>query len=109
MSRSYWLDDKSVPFATFLAVIQAHYHPEAYYDNFPDLVEMARTGRGGERMATFKAELSRLVSGDREGLGPGAISDAAEYDCASDDEFLQWLWHELYPSEPVAVSGGMRG
>lgn len=63
---------------------------------------MARAGRGGERMATFKTELDRLVRGDREGLRIRAISDATEYDdWKTDEEFLNWLWRELYPNEPV--------
>jgi hypothetical protein len=106
MARSYWLEDESVPFATFLAVIQTYYHPEARNDNFEELVEVARTGRGGDKMATFKAELSRLVQGDREGLRPGAIEAATEYDdWKTDDEFLGWLWQELYPDEPVPGTG----
>ncbi|WP_209692302.1 hypothetical protein [Kribbella aluminosa] len=100
--KSYWLDDHSVPFATFLAIIQTYYHPEARNDNFEELVEWARAGRGGEKMAVFKAELARLVQGEREGLRLGAIEAAAEYDdWSSDEEFLDWLWQELYPGEPV--------
>lgn len=101
-SRMYWLEDRSVPFATFLATIQNHYHPDSDRDAFDELVELARSGRGGERMAIFKAELARLVGGDRDGLRPNAISVAASYDeWATDDEFLTWLWNELYPGEPV--------
>ncbi|TDD51873.1 hypothetical protein E1263_29710 [Kribbella antibiotica] len=106
MARSYWLEDDSVPFATFLGVIQTYYHPEARNDNFDELVEWARAGRGGEEMATFKEELSRLVQGDREGLRPGAIEAATEYDDWNTDEgFLNWLWQELYPDEPVPRPG----
>ncbi|MFG1907163.1 hypothetical protein [Kribbella sp. NPDC048928] len=102
---SYWLEDKSLPFATFLAVIQTHYHPEVRNDNFEELVEMARAGRGGDRMVIFKDELSRLVRGDREGLRPGAIDTATAYDdWKTDDEFLAWLWKELYPGEPLPRS-----
>jgi hypothetical protein len=102
VSKSYWLEDRSVPFATFLAIVQTYYHPEVRNDNFEELVEMARAGLGGERMATFKAELSQLVRGDREGLRPGAIAAATEYDdWATDDELLRWLWQELYPNQPV--------
>ncbi|MFF0339235.1 hypothetical protein [Kribbella sp. NPDC004875] len=64
-------------------------------------MEFARTGRGGERLVLFKEELARLVSGDREVLRPGAILAAAEYDAwNNDDDFLDWLWSELYPGEP---------
>jgi hypothetical protein len=105
-SRSYWLKDRSAPFATFLAVIETYYHPEVRNDNFDELVDMARHGGGGAKIATFKEELARLVSGDREGLRPNAISAAAEYDeWESDEEFLLWLWRELYPDEPVPGHG----
>ncbi|HZX04026.1 hypothetical protein [Kribbella sp.] len=44
----------------------------------------------------------RLLRGDRQGLHPGAISTAAQYDeWNTDDEFLAWLWNELYPGEPL--------
>jgi hypothetical protein len=106
VSKSYWLKDPSAPFATFLAIIQTYYHPEARNKNFEELIEMARAGRGGEEMATFKSELERLVRGDREGLRNGAISDATEYDdWNTDEEFLDWLWQELYPGEPVPGTG----
>jgi hypothetical protein len=99
---SYWLRDRSVPFATFLAIIQSYYHPESRNDSFDELIEMARSGRGGERMAIFRSELERLVRGDREGLRDGAISEAAEYDdWTTDEEFLAWLWNELYPGETI--------
>lgn len=58
-------------------------------------------------MLIFKDELSRLVRGDREGLRPGAIDTATAYDdWKTDDEFLAWLWKELYPGEAVPGSAG---
>jgi len=100
--RWYWLEDRTVPFATFLGIIQTYYHPEVRLDNFCELVGLARSGRGGVEMVTFKEELARLVSGDRQGLRPNAILNAAEYDdWSSDDEFLTWLWSELYPNEAL--------
>jgi hypothetical protein len=102
----YWLDDASVPFGTFLRYMETYYHPEIYYDNFESLVARAKLGDGGgPGMAIFKDELVRLLKGDREGLHPLAIATAAEYDdWKSDDEFLRWLWHDLYPSEPAPTS-----
>jgi hypothetical protein len=52
-------------------------------------------------MATFRDELVKLLEGNREGLHPQALGLAAEYDQWNDDEFLAWLWQELYPDEPV--------
>lgn len=99
----YWLKDKDVPFATLLNVIEAHYHPEIRNDNYEGLVRWARTaGPDDVRMATFKKELTAVLQGHREGLPPGAIDLAAEYDeWDTDEEFLAWLWGELYPGEPV--------
>jgi IS5 family transposase len=97
----YWLDDKSVPFGTFLRYLEKYYSPEVHDDNFELLVSRARLAAPEDAgMATFKDELSRLLRGDREGLHPHAIITAAEYgDWKTDDEFLLWLWRELYPDE----------
>lgn len=98
----YWLKDKSVPFATLLNVLQKYYHPEVRDDGFEDLVRIAkRSGADDAEMATFKDELVKLLEGNREGLHSQALGLAAEYDQGSDDEFLAWLWHELYPDEPI--------
>ncbi|HZX03628.1 hypothetical protein [Kribbella sp.] len=101
----YWLTDPNAPFATFLNVVQAHYHPEIRNDNFGLLVQWAReAGPDDVKMATFKKELTQLLEGDRAGLRAGAIDVAAAYDdWDTDDEFLAWLWHELYPSEPLPM------
>ena len=57
-------------------------------------------------MRIFRSELERLVRGDREGLRDGAIWEAAEYDgWKNDDEFLGWLWRELYPEESLPSTG----
>ncbi|MGW6200225.1 hypothetical protein ACWF0M_29060 [Kribbella sp. NPDC055110] len=102
MSDMYWLKDKTVPFATFLNVVQAYYHPEVRHTNYQLLVERAREARPDDvKMATFKKDLTQLLRGDRSGLRAGAIDVAAAYDdWDTDDEFLVWLWHELYPDEP---------
>lgn len=101
----YWLEDDTVPFATFLRITQTYYHPEVRHDNFAELVQLARHGGGGEKMAVFKRELARLVGGEREGLRPNAISVASGYDdWATDEEFLAWLWKELYPGESIPGS-----
>ncbi|MGW7681289.1 hypothetical protein ACWGID_11145 [Kribbella sp. NPDC054772] len=104
----YWLDDKSVPFGTLLRYLEKYYSPEIHHDNFEFLLSRARLGDPADAgMATFKDELSRLLRGDREGLHPKAIITAAEYDeWDSDDEFLAWLWHELYPEEAVPAPDG---
>lgn len=103
--RMYWLEDETVPFATFLRMIQTFYHPEIRDDNFAELVQLAHDGGGGEKMVVFKRELARLVGGERDGLSPDAISVAAGYDeWATDEEFLRWLWRQLYPDESLPGS-----
>ncbi|GAA1590585.1 hypothetical protein [Kribbella karoonensis] len=99
----YWLDDQSVPFGTLLRYLEKYYSAEVHYDNFDFLIQRARLADpSDEGMATFKNEVARVLRGDREGLHPQAIRTAAEYDdWADDEEFLAWLWHELYPDEPV--------
>lgn len=99
----YWLKDKDAPFATFLSVVQAYYHAEIRNDNFEALPRRAQRDRADDvEMATFKQEFIRLLEGDREGLHPEALDVAAAYDdFENDDEFLVWLWQQLYPNEPV--------
>ncbi|WP_427885369.1 hypothetical protein ACQHIV_24230 [Kribbella sp. GL6] len=99
----YWLRDSGGPYATFLAVVDTYYHPEVRNENFDALVHRARANRPDDtQMMTFKTEFVQLLESDRQGLHPDAISTAAQYDEWDDDgEFLAWLWHELYPSEPV--------
>jgi hypothetical protein len=98
----YWLKDKSAPFATFLNIVQAYYHPEVRNDNFDDLSLRAKNDPADDpRMAIFKEEFARLLEGDREGLPPDALGIAAEYEEHTDEEFLVWLWGTLYADEPV--------
>jgi hypothetical protein len=101
-----WLHDASVPFATFLRYMETYYNPEVRNGLYDSLVARAKLGDGGgPGMVTFKDELVRLLKGDREGLHPLAIATAAEYDdWDTDDEFLRWLWHDLYPGEPAPTS-----
>ncbi|TDD51874.1 hypothetical protein E1263_29715 [Kribbella antibiotica] len=101
----YWLSDRSVPFGMFLNFMEIYYSPDVRNDLYDDLVARARLADSGDAgMATFKKELVRLLKGDREGLHSSAIFTAAEYDeWDTDDEFLRWLWRELYPSELVPM------
>ena len=102
----YWLDDHSVPFGMFLRFMEIYYNPEVRNDLYDSLVARAKLGDPGDAgMATIKDEFGRLLKGDREGLHPLAILTAAGYDeWKTDDEFLRWLWHDLYPSEPAPTS-----
>jgi hypothetical protein len=102
----YWLKDKTAPFATLLNILDSYYHPEIRNENFESLIRRAQRQRSDDtRMATFKQELTQVLQGHREGLPPGAIDLATAYDdWDTDEEFLAWLWHELYPNEAVPTS-----
>ena len=102
-SGEYWLKHRDAPFATFLAVVQTHLHSEADPDNFSALKRRVQGDRADDaELQTFKGDLSRLLRGDREGLPSDAISLAADGDeWNTDDEFLLWLWQQLYPNVPV--------
>ncbi|GAA3138099.1 hypothetical protein JOF29_000172 [Kribbella aluminosa] len=102
----YWLKHGDAPFATFLAVVQTHLHSEADPDNLAALKRRVQEDRPEDtELQTFQAELSQLLTGERQGLTTDAISLAADGDGWDiDDEFLGWLWNELYPSEPLPAS-----
>jgi hypothetical protein len=99
----YWLSDRTAPFATFLTIAQTYLHPESRDDDGASLQRRAQADLPDDpEIRTFRAELVRLLSGDREGLQPWAIEFATDYeDQDTDDEFLEWLWQTLYPNEPV--------
>lgn len=102
----YWLTDKTAPFATFLNLLDAYYHPEIRHENFDALVQRARAAQvNDEELATFKQQFEQLLKGHREGLHPKALATAAGYDQRNDEEFLAWLWGELYPGEEVPGGG----
>jgi hypothetical protein len=105
-SGGYWLKRTDAPFATFLAVVQADLHSEADPDNFAALKRRVRADRPDDtELQAFRAELSQLLMGERQDLPNDAISLAADGDeWDTDDGILVWLWHELYPNEPVPTS-----
>ncbi|WP_344237368.1 hypothetical protein [Kribbella hippodromi] len=86
-------------------MLNTYYHPEIRNDNYEVLIERARENRPDDaKIATFKAELTQVLQGHREGLPDDAIDLATAYDdWDTDEEFLAWLWHELYPDEAVPV------
>ena len=99
----YWMQDREAPFATFLSFVYSYCHPEGRADNFSGFVQRAqRNDLHDVRMVVFRKELIRLLEGDRKGMPPGSIDLAADYDdFDNDDDFLVWLWQQLYPNEPV--------
>lgn len=101
MSTRYWRDDPQAPFATMLRVISHYCHPEAHDEAFEELTALTRRSDPPERLVRFKEELRQVLSGNRDGLPPKAVFAAASYDDGSDEAFLQRLWHDLYPDEPV--------
>ncbi len=106
-SGEYWLKHRDAPFATFLSVVQTHLHSEADPGNFSALKRRAQGDRQDDtELQTFKAEFLRLLKGERDGLTGDALSLAADGDdWKTDDEFLVWLWRELYPGEALPAEG----
>lgn len=91
--------------------METYYHPEARHDNYPSLISRARKNRADDAdIQTFKRDLIALLTGDREGLHPQALTQAAWYDEEDDTAFLLRLWGDLYPDEappePGESSGG---
>ena len=100
----YWRKDpdRLVPFSTLLNFVEKYCHPEIRNDNYDLLISRAQMDRPGDaEMKRFKHELTRLLRGDREGLHPQALTQATWYDEEDDSAFLQQLWRDLYPDEPV--------
>lgn len=97
MVDAFWRRDRDAPYATLLAVIESHVHPEA--DQLPLLQQAARRD-DVPRMRVFKDEL-RQVMRDPGVLPDGALFLAAAYEDGSDRAFLDNLWRELYGDEPV--------
>lgn len=99
---TYWRDDPDAPFATLLQMMDTYCHPEAGPDAYDNLVAQARRPALSERMTRFKDELRRSLLGDKP--PKGAIGAASQYnDFSSEDEFLESLWRDLFPNEPLPV------
>ena len=97
--RHWWLEDKTVPFATLLTIIEGSCHPESYEHAFDDLIKAAR--KPDEEMHRFKDELRAAIA-DPTQIPAHALFEAAG-GFASDEEFLRRLWHDLYGDEPVTA------
>lgn len=98
-----WVAEPDQPFATLLSYARTYLHPEVYNDAFDDLRYLV--GLPEERQdpdtRRFKAELRLVILGRTEGLPPGALSEAAEYDDGDQDAFVRRVWRELFPGEPL--------
>jgi len=97
LSERYWLKNPDVPYATLLATLQSHVHPEA--DRFEDLQEAVKL-EDLEEVKTFKRELREVIA-DPSVLPEGALFTAANYEDGSAEAFLANLWRDLYGDEPV--------
>lgn len=102
--ESYWHDDKNAPYATFLSIVEAQCHPEAYDEAYDNLKSLAKRTDDPE-MDTFKREFREVIA-DPSVLPQYALDTAAEYDDGSDAEFLARLWRDLYPDEPYPSAAG---
>lgn len=98
----YWFDDRAAPYSTLLRIVDTYCHPEVRHDNYESLIRRAQNPSADDaEIRTFKDELTRLLEGDLAHLHPQALTTATWYDEDSDEEFLQKLWQDLYPDEPV--------
>lgn len=96
--HEYWLDDPTAPYATFLTLLNTYLDFEVYDEN--DLKERVTRRSSQPKMQQFKEEFREVIR-DPSVLPKGALSTAAQYEDASDEAFLNRLWHELYGDEPV--------
>jgi hypothetical protein len=100
MGTFYWERHPGGPFATLIAVATSRLHPEI--DDLHGLKRFARRCDFDESRV-FKSELREALRAPA--LLPGdELSDSGQYDNASDEAFLWWLWHELYGDEPSGAS-----
>ncbi|WP_328988812.1 hypothetical protein OG394_21540 [Kribbella sp. NBC_01245] len=109
VSRVKGHTDRGTPYGTLLRIVDTYCHPEADDDAYAALIRRAATRADDAEMVTFRGELVRLLEGDREGLRPEALSTAAEYPGGNDDAFLERLWRDLYPDEPLPKRDGGLG
>lgn len=110
--KPYWHSDpdRLVPFSTLLNVVETYYHPEIRHDNYRELIARARESRPSDTvLQEFKSQLQTLLLGDREGLHPQALTEAAWYDEDDDTAFLLRLWGDLYPDEAPPEQGESSG
>ena len=98
-----WVAGSDHRFATLLSYARTYLHPEVYNDAIDDLRYLLRQPEERQDPDTrrFKAELRMVILGQTEGLAPGALSEAAEYDDGDQDAFVRRLWRELFPNEPL--------
>lgn len=98
--KAYWYDDRGAPFGTLLRIVDAYCNPEAYDGAYEALAARVRLANPADTgIVVFKAELTQLLRGDRDGLHVAALGTAAAYDDGDDDAFLERLWRDLYPDE----------
>lgn len=101
MINRYWVGNPETPFYDLLSILSSALHPEAAPQNYEDLKKATRTEPVPEWVTSFKAQLARVLRGDTEGLHPDAILEAAFYEEDTDAEFLERVWSDLFPDEPL--------
>lgn len=108
----YWRRDAgtAVPFSTLLSFVEKFYHPEIRHDNYRVLISRAQKNRPDDvDMQMFKRDLISLLEGNRRGLHPEALTEAAWYDEEDDTALLLRLWGDLYPDEEPPGRGESPG
>lgn len=102
-NEQQWVAEPGRPFATLLSYARTYLHPEVYNDAIDDLRYLVGLPEEQQDPDTrrFKAELRLVILGQTDGLPPGALSEAAEYDDGDQDAYVRRLWRELFPGEPL--------
>lgn len=99
MGAWYWHDDPDAPYASFLATIETHCHPEAYEDGYDDLIHVVQNRPDDPEISKFTRQLTEVIINPAL-LPLRALGHAAEYDDGSETAFLHRLWRDLYPNRP---------
>ena len=99
MNQPYWKVDPNKPFATLIALVGAYCHPEADEDAYNALQRLVKRTDVPDAQR-FRVELVDALS-DPSRLPNNELFEKAKYSDGSDEKFLQRLWRDLYPDEPL--------
>lgn len=99
MNKPFWDIDPDLPFGTLITVSRIYCHPEAYDEAFDDLKRLVQR-ESDEEVRTFKNELRKAII-EPNGLPDNELYRAVQYDDGSPTKFLERLWRDLYPDEPL--------
>lgn len=100
LTEKYWRNHPEAPFSVLLDTVEAYCHPEAHDEAYEDLITRVRSPEGDPAIQRFRSQLRDALR-DRSALPEDALYAAAQYSDGSDRAFLERLWRDLYPDEPL--------